>query len=73
MCHLVSECRTGLGRVGESCQLCDKGYYKDIVADTPCTKCPTGQTTSGIAKTKASDCSKSLRLVTVGMLLSNTI
>ena len=58
--YLVSECRTGFGDVGGLCRLCEKGYYKDTVSNTQCTKCPDGKTTSGEGKTKSTDCSKAL-------------
>ena len=45
-------------RVEPRCIDCTRGYYKDAVGNSACSKCPEGKTTLRRGATKATDCSK---------------
>ena len=42
----------------DECVRCAQGFYKDVVGDGACTKCPDGRTTSSQGSPAASYCSK---------------
>lgn len=55
-CDTDCVCLAGYKKSSSSCVPCGYGYYKDDIADTSCSSCPTGQTTLKNNATSSADC-----------------
>ena len=51
-------CPKGNTKKNGACVPCALGFYKDVVGDGPCTKCPTGRSTESVGSPRESFCGK---------------